>query len=335
MGGFAILLAGALIMSSCEGPAGPAGPAGKDGVDGVNGTDGTDGTDGVAGNAVCMECHTVAVKTAVMAEYDMSLHAAGPSVGYAGGRSGCAKCHSHEGFVQTVWTGEDTTAANIPLPQPIQCETCHDFHVSLDFENEPNSAIRQMDEVALMAPGTDAVVGYANMESNLCMHCHQSRRSPADDADGTAMVTVTNHYGPHHGPQANFINGIGGYEFRQDLSATGTHLTGADCISCHMQEGDGTMGGHTWTPGEASCSACHTDGAPEGDVPTKLHDLQAALLTAGMIDADGHAIYGETYQADSVGALWNYLTLEEDGSMGIHNPAYAEALLDASIAIFQ
>ena len=32
LGGLAILLAGALVISSCEGPAGPAGADGKDGI---------------------------------------------------------------------------------------------------------------------------------------------------------------------------------------------------------------------------------------------------------------------------------------------------------------
>jgi hypothetical protein len=324
LGAFAIMIAGALIMSSCEGPAGPAG------TNGTNGVDGTDGTEGVAGNAVCLACHTLGVKNAITAQWETSAHGIGANVGYAGGRNDCAKCHSDQGFVQTVYTGGDTTAANIPLPQEIQCETCHDFHPSLDFENEPNSAIRQMADVTLMADPT-VTVGYDNMEANLCMNCHQARRAPADDADATAMVYVSPHYGPHHGPQANTINGVNGYEFRMDLGTTGAHTSGADCVSCHMQEGDGTVGGHTWIPGEASCTACHSDGPPDSDVEAKLTELGIALYTAGMIDADGHTIENVSYQADSVGALWNFLTLKEDASMGIHNPGYADALLDASI----
>jgi len=329
--GFAILVAGALIMSSCEGPAGPAGADGADGQDGVAGTNGTDGTNGVDGNAVCMECHNVGVKTAIYDQWKETSHGIGNYVGYAGGRSGCAKCHSHEGFTETQWTGEDTTAANIPLPQEIRCKTCHGFHMSLDFENEPNSAIAAMADVALMAEGGEVTVGFANKESNLCMNCHQSRRNPSDDADGDAPVNVSStHYGAHHGPQANLLNGYGGYEYRQDMSTKGTHATGADCVSCHMVEGDGTYGGHTWTPGEASCSSCHANGVPDSDVEAKLATLHEALVAAEMLDAEGGILTGYR-SADSVGALWNYLLVEEDRSMGVHNPAYADALLDASI----
>jgi len=339
LGAFSLLIAGALLISSCEGPQGPMGPegpAGKDGVDGINGTDGTNGVDG---NAVCLTCHTGAMKEAVTAAYMTSQHAAGDYVGYAGGRYDCAKCHSHEGFVETVFTGEDTTAADIPLPQTIQCKTCHSFHYSLDFENEPNSAIRQMEPVTLMAGG--AVVEFDNMESNLCMHCHQARADAPDDTDGTAPVTVTSsHYGPHLGPQANVINGLAGYEFGQNLGTSGPHESASDCVSCHMHSGGTGTGGHTWMVGVEACTGCHTGltdfdyNGVESEIEELLADLGVALTTAEMLDAEGHPVAPVTYQADSVGALWNYLLVEEDRSHGIHNPAYAKALLEASLEVF-
>ena len=343
LSGFALLIAGALILSSCEGPMGPAGPAGSDGIDGV---DGSDGTDGVAGNAACLSCHNMAVKDAITTQYLGTLHATSQTfypgspttVSYAGGRNDCAKCHSTEGFIETLWTGADTTANNIPLPQGLRCETCHDFHSSLDFENEQNSALRATDAITLIAG--DVEVGFENVESNLCMNCHQARTSPADDADGSAMVFVSPHYGPHHAPQANFINGIGGYEFGAALSTSGLHESGSDCISCHMHEGGTETGGHTWAPGIEACTTCHLDATDfdvnggETEIKGLMDDLTAALITAGMLDADGHAIEGVSYQADSVGAMWNLLLLEEDKSHGIHNPAYAKALLNNSLSVF-
>ena len=337
---FAILIAGAVIMISCEGPTGPAGPAGQDGqdgTDGINGVDGTDGTDGVAGNAVCMECHNLTVKAAVSAEYETSMHAAGGAVGRST-RNGCAACHSHEGFVETQWTGEDTTAVGIPIPQRIQCKTCHSFHNSLDFENEPNAAIRATEAVTLIAGGEE--VAFFNDESNLCMNCHQSRTSPADDTDGSAITEVGGHYGPHHGPQANFINGLGGYEFGAALSTSGPHETMASCVFCHMLPGT-EGGGHTWVPTIESCNACHPDatdfdvGGAVTEIEGLLADLAAALTTAGMLDAEGEAIEDVFYQADSVGALWNYILLLEDKSVGVHNPDYAVALLNNSLNVFQ
>lgn len=355
LSGISLLLIGAIFLLSCEGPMGPPGldgsdgsdgANGQDGIDGVDGVDGSDGTDGVAGNAVCLTCHTMAIKDAVTAQYLNTLHATSQTfypgspttVSYAGGRNDCAKCHSTEGFIETLWTGLDTTANDIPLPQGLKCETCHDFHSSLDFENESNNAIRTTMAVTLMAGGEE--VEFENEESNLCMNCHQSRKNPADDADGTAIVFVAEHYGPHHAPQANFINGLGGYEFGSVLATSGVHESGASCVSCHMHKDSTETGGHSWAPGIESCTTCHS-GATDFDVnggKTEIEglmaDLTAALITAGMLDAEGHAIEEVSYQADSVGALWNLLLLEEDASVGIHNPAYAKALLNNSLAVF-
>jgi len=339
LGACALFFTAAIIIS-CEGPAGPAG------ADGLDGQDGMDGTPGVAGNAVCLTCHNMATKNTITTEWEATLHATsdelypfGPLiVEYAGGRNDCAKCHSHEGFIQTQFTGQDTTATAIPLPQAIQCETCHDFHTSLDFTNEYNVALRTTDPVSLMTSGTEVDFGTGNT-GNLCMNCHQSRTDPHDDASSTAPTEVGEHYGPHHGPQANFINGEGGYEFGVVLSTTGTHLTGSDCVSCHMHDGGTSTGGHTWTVGIEACTTCHT-GATDFDINGKetaieglLADLKTALTSAGLLDGDGHAVEG-TYESDKVGALWNYILLEEDASHGIHNPAYATALLNNSINAF-
>jgi hypothetical protein len=332
------------LTTGCEGPAGPAGAAGAAGENGIDGENGADGTAGVAGNEVCLTCHNLAVKDAIETQYLTSLHATSQTfypgspttVSYAGGRKDCARCHSTEGFIETLWTGLDTTANDIPLPQGLRCATCHDFHSSLDFENEPNHAIRTTSAVTLIADGSK-IVEFENEESNLCMNCHQARTNPADDADGAAMVYIEEHYGPHHAPQANFINGLGGYEFGALLSTSGSHESLSSCVDCHMHEGGTETGGHTWAPGIESCTSCH-DGATDFDINGEvtvieglMDDLTAALITAGMLDAEGHAIEDVSHQADSVGALWNLLLLEEDKSIGIHNPAYAKALLNNSL----
>ena len=282
-------------------------------------------------------------------KYELSQHAAASTLSRAG-RNGCAKCHGHEGFVETTWTGEDTTATDIPLPQRIQCETCHDFHESLDFENEPNHAIRAMDEITLMAEETTKMVGFTDVESNLCMNCHQSRRNPsyyyADD-DLTPLlpgdsIDVSGHYGPHHGPQANFINGLGGYEFGAALGTSGTHESGTNCIECHMTEtAADTTGGHTWVASLDGCLTCHADDTDYDvngaitEIEALVAELHALLVAEGVIDSEGHAVSGR-YSATVGGSLWNYILIEEeDMSMGIHNPAYAKVLLNNSITALE
>jgi hypothetical protein len=275
-------------------------------------------------------------------KYELSQHAAASTLSRAG-RNGCAKCHGHEGFVETTWTGRDTTATSIPIPTRIACSTCHDFHMSLDFENDPNHAIRKMDEVKLMTQ--DATVGFTNVESNLCMNCHQSRHAQPDNAVGTAITEVGGHFGPHHGPQANFINGLNGYEFGAALSVKGPHETSGDCIQCHMyDDSDDAKGGHNWVPGEEGCLACHaaTDSDRLAGVVSDIHNqlvvLQGLLDDAGLLEpdtaTDGTISFHPNpgiYDTDAAGSLWNYLIVEEDKSGGVHNPDYAEVLLANAI----
>jgi hypothetical protein len=312
-----------LFVASCDGP---AGLNGEDGVDGADGMDGADGT------AICVTCHNATTMEMVAEEWEESVHGMGSTVGYAGGRNGCAKCHSHEGFVETQHTGMDTTAANIPIATVIQCNTCHDFHESLDFENDGmDYALRTTSPVTLMAD--NSVVADVGGNGNLCVNCHQPRRAAPED-DGTGNFTITSsHWGPHHGPQGTFLIGFGAYEFGSAYSSSTDH-TEVGCAGCHMH-GDPTN--HTFEPQLEACQVCHTD-ATNFDVNGVQTDIEGLLTTLGdklkaegMLDADGHLVTG-TYTIAKSGALWNYLAVEEDRSLGVHNPKMTKEMLQASIA---
>ena len=320
-----------LMMPGCskEGPAGPAG---------------SDGTPGVAGNAVCMECHNLDKKAEVNDQYMESQHGEGEFVGYAGGRNSCAKCHSDQGFKETQYTGQDTTIANISLPQPVQCETCHDFHETLDFSMGADYALRTNDPVDLLMyraadPDAPAVTLDLDPSSNLCANCHQPRRvGPVDD--GTGMFTVTStHYGPHHGPQSLTLGGFGAYELGTGYPAPGTggmHVEKAGCTTCHMHDGNHSM--------NVTLEGCNTSKCHNGSITTfennnrqmqvaaLLTTLETKLTDAGLI-LDGHPNPG-TYPVDEVGALYNYEWVLDDRSMGVHNFQYIETLLNNSIAVF-
>ncbi len=59
------------------------------------------------------------------------------------------------------------------------------------------------------------------------------------------------------------------------------------------------------------------------------------LLEAKGLQHDGHPVVGFYPEAEA-GALWNYIMIQvEDGSKGVHNPAYTKALLEASIEALQ
>jgi hypothetical protein len=335
------------IMASCEGPAGPAGPQGDTGPQGPEGPAGSDGTPGVAGNMVCVQCHNLDLKATVTSQYDSSIHGTSQIIAgkllfiYAGqgdSRKSCAICHTSEGFIERTFTGLDTIGAGLALPQHIQCETCHDFHQTLDQENEgPDYAIRKMDPVSLIMTGHTSSIDLGN-ESNLCVNCHQPREAaPEDDGNGNFYVSNT-HYGPHHGPQGTILDGIGGYEVAgsaayPDPEST-THFKDATCVKCHMHNFN-----HTFEPSLDACKECHdgiTDfdfNGVQSDVLSFLSTLKGDLTTAGLLDANGSPVVG-TYPVDQAGALYNYLMIEDDRSEGVHNPAYVKALLKNSIAVF-
>ncbi|HAW52127.1 MAG TPA: hypothetical protein DCX54_07350 [Flavobacteriales bacterium] len=336
----AISLGAFALISSCKGPEGPAGPAGPAGADGA---DGTDGTPGVAGNAVCMECHNATKNAAITAQWAASTHGLGEVAHSRGGSKSCAMCHSDQGFRETQYTGQDTMIDNSGLPQAIQCGTCHDFHQSLDFENEPNYALRTMGPVDLLMyraadPGADPVTLDLGDESNLCANCHQPRRVGPDLTADSAYVS-SSHYGPHHGPQATSLAGLGASEVGTGYPAPGTgstHVTSSTCVTCHMHDGE-----HTWEPSLTSCNteACHngaltsvTDNTRQLAFATSMATLEAKLTTAGLL-LDGHPNPG-TYPADQVGALYNYEWLVDDRSNGVHNFPYLERMLANSIAVF-
>jgi len=333
-----IVLSGMMIMS-CEGP---IGPAGADGTDGVNGSDGADGVDA---NAVCLTCHTLSHRAELTAQYDVTLHATSAvqwngqtTVQYAGGRNGCAKCHSHEGFVETVATGMDTTAFNIQIPTRIGCTTCHSSHETFDFENDgADFALRTVEPVNLLI--ADEVLDFGNT-SNLCAACHQPRR-PAPVADDNGNFNITSsHYGPHHAPNATFLVGMGGYEVAgpdaYPAVGSATHAASSSCVDCHMFAYADGQGGHALVPSDASCVVCHTNGIPdmEAEIVGLMDDLAALLMAEGVLDADAHVVKGE-FPVDVAGAFFNWKLVKEDLSHGIHNPAYTRALLNNSIAALQ
>lgn len=337
--GFAILLAGALMMSSCEGPEGPAGADGTDGVAGV------DGLDGVDGNVTCLVCHSDDNMNAIQHQFVQSQHSSGAiAVDYAGGRASCAMCHSHEGFVAFA-TGLE--AQDIANPSAWECGTCHGLHTT--FEEE-DYALRMSGEISFIFDET-VTADFDN--GNLCVNCHQSRRAEPNVTDPGETFTITSsHYGPHHGAQGNVVNGTGMAEIVGDIAypapGSDAHM-GVGCTGCHMGEYDVEegAGGHTYSPTVLACTSCHGDledfdyNGAQTEVEELLVELRDILLAQGVLAGDDENGYHPVNERDNPGeatfsmaqaqAFFNWIGLEEDRSLGVHNPKYVIALLKNSI----
>jgi formate-dependent nitrite reductase cytochrome c552 subunit len=360
--GFVIGLA---FMSGCEGPQGPAGADGSDGADGTSGTDGTDGTDGVDGNVTCLQCHSAETPQIILEQFQQSTHSAGEIVERYGGVKSwgdCARCHSSEGFIEYARTG-DLDGKDIKGPSSFECKTCHSIHETFE---QTDYALRLDDPINFNFDTTATTYDFGN--SNLCSNCHNSRTGAPDYTHPGDSFEITNeHYGPHHGTQANVLAGIGlsevagSFSYPDPESASHYDLDDGMCTGCHMYTYGNGAGGHTWNPALDGCNTanCHDGGVTDFDhnnVQTEnaglLEDLRDLLEAQGVIHYEAgdyyalneetgaielvtapggyHPVLGE-YTMAQAQAFFNWTGLEDDKSQGVHNPTYVKALLENSI----
>jgi hypothetical protein len=330
----------AFLATSCvkEGPMGPAG---------ADGSDGQDGMDGMDGNVSCLACHNSDNLESIQGQFAMSAHSAGAiAVDYAGSRASCAPCHSHEQFVQYAELG--SVAGDITNPTAWKCNNCHGLHETF----ETTDYALRLDEPVVAAFDNSTVLDMKG-NGNLCANCHQTRTpSPVDeeqldrngnviDVAGNGLYEITSeHYGPHHGPQANLLAGVGFAEIdgSVDYPAAGGsfHLNEqASCTGCHMGEFGQASGGHSWIPSLNSCNECHQTedynyGGRQSDVAAKLIQIREKLVEFGVIAGDEeHGFHPVVNKHPLVlaQAYFNWIGILEDRSLGVHNPQYINALL--------
>jgi hypothetical protein len=362
---------GLAFMSGCEGPTGPAGADGADGADGTNGVDGTDGTDGVDGNVTCLECHSATTPDEKATEFARSVHAAGAiAVDYAGSRTSCAQCHSHEGYLEFARTG--SVAETIAIPTAWQCKTCHNIHTTFE---QTDYAFRLGDPVTFVSGTT-----VDGLNNNTCLNCHQARRDvtnydppyandttftrtftdpddiliyndPAHSAIGPAGTRTLNGTGDtlvvvfdvptthayisstHAGPH----HGPQGNVWAGEIGVTAgvpfdAHADG--CVKCHM----GPESGHSFKPKSENCTVtdCHSsdkDDALEA-FATRVDAVGAALEDLHAVHLDPEeGRYHPQYASlprADFNAWWDFMVLYEDRSNSAHNPTYAKDLLDGA-----
>ncbi|MFH0778376.1 MAG: hypothetical protein V2A71_07060 [Candidatus Eisenbacteria bacterium] len=320
----ALALAFVLALTGCEGPTGPTGRSGE------------------SGTAQCFTCHSEdSGLLAIEVQYENSVHATGGN--FERNTPPCSGCHTHEGFLARLATGSPGTATN---PSPVHCFTCHQPHTSGNFN------------LRTEVPVSLAMGGVFNMgRGNLCANCHQALvPSPLVAAAPDSTRITSSRWGPHHGTQADLLSGSGGYEFAGFEYENSPHTITATngCVACHMAAPYGSQaGGHqmglTYVYHEeeeellGGCNVrdCHYGAVTsfnyrqaQDEIERLLEGLEFVLQTRGILDTSGAPAPGKYSEAEA-GALYNFLFIEEDRSLGIHNTDYAAALLEASIAKLQ
>ncbi|MBU2691075.1 MAG: hypothetical protein KJ970_09105 [Candidatus Eisenbacteria bacterium] len=293
--------------------------------------------------STCFTCHDDNELDLVAAQrqWEESTHGSGANVNrnrlYSSRYESCEPCHTAEGFVASV-TGVPASGDHFTS---IGCFTCHMPHTNGNLD------VRVTGTVTL-ANGDI----YDRGASNLCARCHQSR----SDASTTVVDTLTldSRFGPHHSNQADMLEGRNAYEYAGYSYGSSAHTSTAlnGCIDCHMSAAiNEAVGGHSFNMRDegheienlAGCNVagCHTgsntittfdrDGLQE-EMEALLSELKEILTGAGLLDEEGAPMADRVVtDADSSGAVYNLVFVEEDRSLGIHNTEYAKGLLQSSI----
>ncbi len=303
----------------------------------------------------CAACHDDDHYHVYPTQWEVSGHA---DLYYQSTSTSCGVCHNGKGFIQWVDAGKpEELAKAVDAKYNITCATCHDPH---DATN-----VNQLRTVGATLPSGDVI--NEGGKGKLCMNCHNSRRELPDRI--ISDLARDRDPGPHHGPQAEMLTTLNTWTWDEDLP-TSPHLIAAvpggeanSCVNCHMYEGEES--GHEVTAGMHSfsmvnqegednveaCSDCHGnvgesfdekkyyidgnadhdgDGVEEG----LQHEVEGLLDTLYSVlpqDDEGDFLVDSTTSFDVGAAMYNYNMVEEDRSLGIHNPAFTVSILQLSI----
>lgn len=240
--------------------------------------------------------------------------------GNAAAQDECLACHSGEvAFYGRVLAAyEDETLTGEPPAAPtldtatvgVSCVTCHSAHAGDE-------------EFQLVSDS------YA-----LCTSCHRN----------TDLVE------PLHHPVVEMFEGqavVDGVE-----GVPSVHFSqeeGPRCITCHMAGipvGTAMLASHTWQPvipGETAdsppdaCSECHT-GLTTADLESLVLDTQASVKSRlSVASARLGSVTPPETGTDAAAEYERVVTalafVQNDGSLGVHNYGYADALLDEASSL--
>lgn len=262
------------------------------------------------------------------------------------GMSGCYKCHTGEGFLQSKG---DPLAKDLVLNKDNvgqmgqECVTCHNAHPSAvgadDVVREPDQA------------GQRSAKGLSVSNQSICEDCHNWQMEVLGTTPNPVpMADLSAHGGPSH-PQRETLHAR---SVMFDVANGGAYMPGAKCEDCHMPKTNKNAnryahGMKPMLPGDAerwqaeagyfagqdSCSTCHPSRTRDElqasiDEWQSAAEEQAAKVAAAIATAKTKSEFSAT-DATKAGyvlvgrATWNYKAYENDASGSVHNPAYIMA----------
>ena len=316
--GVVFVLGLALALASCAGAEGPAG------------AQGAPGQAPSASELTCTECHndTTLIVSKEAQFRENSVHGTGEAF-LRGEGTACAGCHGTEGAKARINAGlppHDPSVVGVVNVSPFDCRTCHNIHTTYTKADFSLTGAEKP-VVMEMTGGT-----YDGGKGNLCANCHQVRNAAPAVAGGSVEVT-SSRFGPHYGIPAPMLLGEGGLGVSGSPS---THYKTVEntCVYCHM----GDERNHTYLPEAERCQACHADAenfdinGAQTEITAMVDELHAIFVAKGMLDAETDLwIVPATYPEAVANAMWNYKFVVYDKSMGVHNSAFAKALLQQAL----
>jgi hypothetical protein len=217
---------------------------------------------------------------------------------------------------------------------PYDCRTCHNIHMTYTSEDW---ALTGGEKPVVLEKTGGTFDGGAG---NLCANCHQIRNDPPKVENGNVQIT-SSHYGTHVSAQASMLLGEGGLGGVTGGPSAHYKSVTDTCVACHM----GAEFSHTYEPEVARCQSCHADAknfdmnGTQTEIKAMVDELTTIFTSKGMVNEDGtwktSADAPLSVSEDVANAMWNYNFVVEDNSMGVHNAAYAKALLQQALDVMK
>lgn len=313
---------------------------------------------------ICGKCHQ-GVHHPTFEEWSESAHAGGTfweedSADFVADPpnrvASCGECHSGDARQLLAEGATLTNSSLVDLGMTIDdinpqtCVTCHDPHMATGLGSELEGHNDTQLRFALVVNSTpsDVEADVINPDRfGLCGQCHHLRSG--DNWKKTSRP-------PHHSPQANMLNGeMAIPDGTTSLVTNRQHahtFTARSCATCHMyreeaadpSEETPNISGHTFEMNLNGCADCHP---ASQNIEGRLASLQASTQARlDAIKAKLDAKYGTTNGVgnwepfntnkavaqdkipdEAKQVRYIYYFVSYDGSLGTHNPSYADRLL--------
>jgi hypothetical protein len=279
--------------------------------------------DAVAAN--CMECHSTDYRIMEEAGKDVPLQSEA-KYGIT-----CVACHTPHGGEETPATWNEERNAQLIMPQDELCSSCHNGELEEGQSSfAPGDEVHHpMDEV-MQGRGAIGVTRMPSVHKDSCVQCHMIPTGyERDQQPGTSA----NHRFAIVSPEEASTQTVNLPAYADGgLPATTKSMPNSSCSTCHGRSSDplATYLQNTIDNRQAFITE---------QIEAIWAELDAAAVRQGYADVDeAHAAIADKARADwtaselaFMSAFTNVEIVEQEGSFGIHNWPYSNAIVSKAM----